>query len=67
MESGGVSRGILLLKEGAEDLEREFELDYLRSLTPRQRFILMMRKSREMRALLRSHGHRTATSITKRK
>jgi hypothetical protein len=67
MESRGVSRGILLLKDSAEEREIEFELDYLRSLTPRQRFILMMRKSREMRALLRRHGHRTAPSITKRK
>jgi hypothetical protein len=58
---------ILLLKSGDEDREIDFELDFLRSLTPRQRFLLMERKSREMRALLRRHGHRTTPSITKRK
>jgi hypothetical protein len=61
------SQGILLLKKSDEDREIEFELNYLRALTPRQRFILMQRKSREMRILLRQHGHGTAPSISKRK
>lgn len=61
------SPGILLLKKADEDREIEFELNYLRALTPRQRFILMQQKSREMRILLRLHGHGTAPSISKRK
>lgn len=58
---------ILLLESDNEVREIDFELAYLRSLTPRRRFLLMQRKSREMRALLRHHGHRTTPSITKRK
>ena len=61
------SPGILLIKKSDENREIEFELNYLRSLTPRQRFILMNRKSREMRILLRQHGPGTAPSISKRK
>jgi hypothetical protein len=60
-------QGILILKKADEDREIEFEVGYLRSLTPRQRFTLMQRKSREMRALLRRHGHGTTPSISKRK
>lgn len=61
------AKGILLLKTGSDDREIEFELNYLRSLTPRQRFLLMERKNREMRAMLRRHGHGTTPSIFKRK
>lgn len=57
----------MLVKAENEEREIEFELDFLRSLTPRQRFLLMDRKSREMKALLRRHGHGTAPSIIKRK
>ena len=67
MESRAASPGILILKEADEDREIEFELEYLRSLTTRLRFILMFRKSREMPALLQRHGRRTTPSITKRK
>ena len=61
------SRGILLLRNADEDREIEFELEYLSSLTSRQRFLLMERKNREMRILLRRHGHGTTPSISKRK
>jgi hypothetical protein len=66
MKKADKAYGILLLKSGNENLEIDFELDFLRSLTPRQRFLLMERKRRETRALLRRHGHGTASSITKR-
>jgi len=63
----GNNPGILLLKTEDESREIDFELAYLSSLTLRQRFLLMRRKSREMRAMLHRHGQGTAASITKRK
>ena len=50
--------------DGAKELE--FELNYLLSLTTRQRFEMMFRKSREIRALMKSHGNRKAPKIIKR-
>ena len=44
---------ILKLDEHNEDKEIKFELDYLTSLTTRQRFELMFRKNRELRSLLK--------------
>jgi len=67
MNRTGTPGGILLVKTENEEREIEFELDFLRSLTRRQRFLMMNRKSREMKALLRCHGHGTAPSIIKRK
>jgi hypothetical protein len=67
MERGKKHEGILLLKTSNEAREIEFELAYLISLTPAQRFRLMERKSREMRSSLYRHGHGTSASITKRK
>jgi hypothetical protein len=67
MERGKKHEGILLLKTSNEAREIEFELSYLISLTPPQRFRLMERKSREMRSSLYRHGHGTSASITKRK
>ena len=58
---------ILKLERHDEDKEIEFELDYLMSLTIRQRFEMMFTKTREILNLLgRTDGHRTATEITKR-
>ena len=50
-----------------EDKEIEFELDYLTSLTTRQRFEMMFTKTREMLRLLKKDGRRTTTEIIKRK
>ena len=58
---------ILLLKKDDEKKERDFELRYLLSLTVKERFQLMQRKSREMRDLLEQNGHRKAAEILKRK
>ncbi len=63
---------ILKLDKHDEDKEIEFELDYLASLTTKQRFELMFRKTREMLRLLSSatgkkDGLRTTTEIIKRK
>jgi hypothetical protein len=58
---------ILKLEKHDEDKEIEFELDYLMSLTIRQRFEMMFAKTRELRRLLRkTNGHRAVTEIIKR-
>jgi hypothetical protein len=58
---------ILKLDKHNEDKEIEFELEYLASLTTRQRFELMFRKTREMLSLLkRKNARRTTTEVIKR-
>jgi hypothetical protein len=57
----------LELDKDNEKKEIEFELDYLASLTTRQRFELMFRKTREMRSLLKKNEHRKTTEAIKRK
>jgi len=59
--------GLLLLKKDEEKKEIEFELRYLLSLTVQERFQLMLRKNREMLALLEQNGHRKAAEILKQK
>lgn len=63
---------ILKLDKNDEAKEIEFELDYLTSLTTRQRFQMMFAKTREMLNLLSSatgkrNANRTTTEIIKRK
>ena len=58
---------ILLLKKDDEKKEMDFELRYLLSLTIKERFMLMQKKSREMRNLLEQNGYRKAAEILKRK
>ena len=58
---------ILKLDRHDEDKEIEFELDYLTSLTTKQRFEMMFTKTREMLGLLKKDGHRTTTEVIKRK
>ncbi len=60
-------KGILLMQSHDEDVEIEFELEYLLALSIRERFMLMEQKSREMKNLLYSNGHRKTTEIIKRK
>jgi len=60
-------KSILLMKGHDEEVERKFELQYLRSLSVRERFMLMEKKSREMKELLYAHGHRKTPEIIKRK
>lgn len=57
---------ILKLDEHNEDKEIKFELDYLTSLTTRQRFELMFRKNRELRSLLKRDKSRKTTEVIKR-
>lgn len=63
----GVNMVILKLNEHDEDREIEFELDYLASLTTRQRFQIMFAKTREMLSLLKKpNANRKVTEIIKR-
>ena len=57
---------VLKLKKANERQEIEFELDYLASLTTRQRFQMMLQKSREMALLLKRNGRRRSTQVVKR-
>ncbi|HSW01961.1 MAG TPA: hypothetical protein VLI39_17475 [Sedimentisphaerales bacterium] len=56
---------VLKTRAHNERAEIEFELDYLTSLTTRERFDIMFRKSREM-ASLRKRGNRRTTQVIKR-
>ena len=57
---------VLKLERTNENQEIEFELDYLTSLTTRQRFEMMLQKSREMALLLKRNGRRKSTQVVKR-
>ena len=57
---------ILKLDRHDEDRKIEFELNYLSSLTIEQRFMMMFKKTNEMRSLLKKHGTRKNTQIIKR-
>ena len=57
---------ILKLDKHDEDREIEFELNYLSSLTVKQRFTMMFKKTNEMRSLLNNRGNRKNTQIIKR-
>ena len=58
----------MLLKLAKDDPQREldFELDFLLSLTVRQRFEMMKRRSRELMRILIRRGHRELFEIIKR-
>jgi hypothetical protein len=57
---------ILKLKRHNIKKEIEFELKFLKSLSVRQRFELMFKKTKEMVILLKKHGHRRTFEIVKR-
>jgi len=57
---------VLKLGKNNESQEIEFELDYLTSLTTRQRFQMMLQKSREMALLLKRNERRKSTQVVKR-
>ena len=59
--------GILVLGKLDEKREIKFEVDHLRSLSLRDRFALMLNKSRELKTNLEKNGHRTTLAIIKRK
>jgi hypothetical protein len=57
---------VLKLEKDDEKREIEFELCYLKSLTTRERFLLMQKKSEEMKKMLRKRGYRKSSEIVKR-
>lgn len=57
---------ILKIEKDDENREIEFELSYLKSLTTRERFMLMQKKSEEIKKTLRSRGYRKSIEIIKR-
>jgi len=57
---------ILKVEKDNEKEEFIFELKYQMSLTTRQRFEMMRKKSEEIRRLLEKSGHRKAFKIIKR-
>lgn len=57
---------ILKLSKSNPNKEIEFELNYLKSLTTRQRFQMMLKKTEEIRNLLKNHGYRKTLQVIKR-
>ena len=57
---------VLKLEKDDENREIEFELHYLKSLTTKERFLIMQNKSDEMKKMLRKRGYRKPTEIVKR-
>lgn len=57
---------ILKLDHDDEARELAFELDYQLSLTTRQRFEMMMRRSDAIKRMLLLYGHRRPVEIVKR-
>ncbi|OGX02778.1 MAG: hypothetical protein A2Y00_08185 [Omnitrophica WOR_2 bacterium GWF2_43_52] len=57
---------ILKLSRNNPKKELDFEIQYLSSLSVKQRFEMMLKKSREMVALLEKSGHRRPFEIIKR-
>ena len=57
---------ILKLNQHDPKKEIEFELRYLKSLSTRQRFEMMFKKTRELVRLLEKSGHRKPFEIIKR-
>jgi hypothetical protein len=57
---------VLKLNEPDEKREIDFELNYLRSLTVRERFRAMFLKTRQIRELLGKRGYRKTVEIIER-
>lgn len=61
-----VNMGILKLDNHYDNKEIDFELNYILSLTIKERFLMMKQKSQEMQNLLYNHENRSVTEIIKR-
>jgi len=60
-------KGFLLISKADAERERDFELDYLFSLSLNQRISMMQSKSNELKFLLTENGHRETFAVIKRK
>jgi hypothetical protein len=56
----------LKLDDPNEEREIEFELSWLLSLSTQERFDLMLKKSKQLVALLEANGHGRSPEIIKR-
>lgn len=59
-------KNVLKLNNHNPKKEIEFELEFLKSLSVKERFDLMFKKTKEMLELLRKSGHRRPSQIIKR-
>ncbi len=57
---------VLKLLKDDEKKEIDFELGFLKSLTTKERFQMMLNKSEEMKKMMRKHGYGKFTEIIKR-
>ena len=57
---------ILKLNRHNREKEIEFELRYLKSLSVRERFEMMSKKTKEIINLLEKNGHRRSFKVIKR-
>jgi len=57
---------VLKLSRHNSKKEIQFELDFLKGLSTKERFEMMFRKTKEMLALLKRHENRKTTQIIKR-
>jgi hypothetical protein len=57
---------VLKIEKDDENREIEFELSYLKALTTRERFLLMLNKSDEIKKMLVKYGYRKSAEIVKR-
>jgi hypothetical protein len=57
---------VLKLKKDNPKKEIEFELKFLLSLSTKERFEMMFKKSEEIKQMLKRHGYGKATQIIKR-
>ncbi len=60
-------KAFLIIRKPDANKERDFELDYLLSMSLNQRISMMEGKSRELKSLLAENGYRKASAIIKRK
>ena len=59
-------KGILVLKKESQNRKIEFELNYLSSLSLKDRFTMMFTKNKELKTNLVNNGHRKSPSVIKR-
>lgn len=57
---------ILKLEKDDEDLEFEFNLEYLMTLTTGEQFAKMTQRSNEIKEMLIRYGHRKPVAVIKR-
>ena len=58
---------ILILDKEDEDKKIDFELDFLLSLSSKERFSLFFNKMKEIKELMRNNGTREIDQVVKRK